>query len=182
MKLGSWEYVKPGGWWPVARIVMRIAPVVCLCASLILQQSTIYNLRQSLNGAVKRFGEYDAVLNQADGILKTLAGTPCAAKPEVQKQWDDLLGSRKPQSPDPSGHSMWDHAKDSITHMPPNGQCPAGTTRMRDTFTERDGSHKDACYNPKGEDGSIDVLNPGESVGITIQMLPPPPPGKDRRS
>jgi hypothetical protein len=150
-------------------LVFRITPIVTLTGCLLVDQSSIRMLRATVEKQRAAMEKEDAVLQQADGILKSLAGTPCSPSPELQKRWDEVLGKHK-------------STDSSIFHVPANGQCPAGTTRMRDTFTERDGSHKDACYNPKGEDGSIDVLNPGESVGITIQMLPPPPPGKDRRS
>jgi hypothetical protein len=59
----------------------------------------------------------------------------------------------------------------SITHMP-SGGCPPGSRELKGIFREKNGSKISACFNPNG-DGSIDVINPGESVEFAIGILPP---------
>lgn len=57
--------------------------------------------------------------------------------------------------------------KNSVFHKPLNANCPIGTTLMPAYFKQKDGSMLDACHNPNG-DGSIDYLNPGESMSLSI--------------
>lgn len=56
----------------------------------------------------------------------------------------------------------------SIFHKPSGASCPAGTELVPAYFRQKDGSTKDACYNPHG-DGTTDYLNPGE--GFTFQFF-----------
>lgn len=53
-------------------------------------------------------------------------------------------------------------------------QCPIDYTLVRGFFTERDGSHEDACAAPPHvrTEYTFDVLKPGESA--TVSILTPP--------
>ncbi len=52
--------------------------------------------------------------------------------------------------------------------------CPPGYRFVKDMFTERDGSHEDACIAETftGEGDSIDLLKAGESVQMHITIPP----------
>lgn len=62
-------------------------------------------------------------------------------------------------------------------HKPPDG-CPPGWAEQPGLFREKDGSVRDGCEVVRSPDGSVhgDYLEPGESVGIPIQMPVPAEP------
>ena len=141
------------------------AIVVFLVAGNVFQQLTIYYYRSL-------FARYDGAVEQYhEQILK--------ANQQLKETSDLLKACHCKILPSEAKDSA-----SSIIHVPPNGQCPAGDTRRKDFFDEKDGKHQDACENPKG-DGSIDMFMPGEGMHITIEIPAPgreKPKGKDGKS
>lgn len=68
-----------------------------------------------------------------------------------------------------------------LIHRPAEG-CPAGWGLAAGIFTEKDGSHEDACALGHGAQGAIDVLKGGESVRVPVLLPVParPPAGSDQ--
>lgn len=64
-----------------------------------------------------------------------------------------------------------------FVHAPTTG-CPRGSERSRSFFTERDGSHKDACEFAPDEtrDCTVDVLHPGETFSLVVVVPDLPSP------
>lgn len=58
-----------------------------------------------------------------------------------------------------------------IIHQPKSG-CPAGYKEAKGFFHQRSGATSSACIDPSKEP-VIDVLNPGESVEMTIEVPQP---------
>ena len=80
------------------------------------------------------------------------------------------LAACAPRPADPYIYA-YQHAAVSLTEHP----CPADYTLVRGFFTERDGTHEDACAAPAHvhTEYTFDVLKPGESA--TLTLLAPQP-------
>lgn len=68
-----------------------------------------------------------------------------------------------------------------IIHRPPGG-CPSGYTEAGAIFKEKDGSKQYGCQATRETECQIDLLLPGESIGISPIPLDSLPTGQPKRS
>jgi hypothetical protein len=142
-------------WTPLFAVVMMVVANFFSHRTIIEYRQIVTNQNESLEKANQTMLAQNDALQDVDAALKACH---CAPLPNHK-----------------SGSS-------SIIHVPPNGKCPDGDTRLKAVFIEPDGSKLDACKNPNG-DGSVDVLMPGEGVEMHYDLdLGKQPADKNRKS
>jgi hypothetical protein len=83
------------------------------------------------------------------------------------------------QAKPPAPNATAPHVKYAITHA--DGKpCPAGYVLRTQFFTERDGTHEDACSTAHGvaAEFTLDELRSGESIVLTLPVMPKAAPGR----